>query len=376
MSEHASTPRLDHLDPLAAQRVLMTISCRDADHLPKVEGAGEVFDLDGGSVQRMHNGVLIEEGCYYGPWMTEIIRVLRGHHEPQEEVVFHEVLERLVATEPSASMIEVGSFWAYYSMWFHQTTHGNRIVALEPDPSYLDIGRRNFALNGMHATFLHGVIGDAPGHTTAFTTESTGESVEVLQYDLASVMKEGGLDRVGLLMVDIQGFETLLIERAAELLSAGAVRFMIVSTHHHQISGDALTHQRLLERLKGCGAHVIAEHTVSESYSGDGLIAVSFDERDRYMSIAISHARAKESLFGELEVDLQSAFDELERLRPLNGELERLRALNDELTARVVAAESGARDADARLDAVFRSRSWRSTRPLRAVSRRLPGRNR
>ena len=365
MSEHALTPRLAHLEPTAAQRVAMTISCRDADHLPKVEGAGEVFLQSGAFVQRMHNGVLIEEGCYYGPWMTEIIRALRGHHEPQEEVVFHEVLERLVATEPTASMIELGSFWAYYSMWFHQRTQGNLIVALEPDPNYLEVGRRNFALNGMNATFLHGAVGDSPGQTVAFTAESTGESVEVVQYDLASLMRETGLHRVGLLMVDIQGFETSLIERAAELLSSGAIRFMIVSTHHHVISGNALTHQRVLERLKGCGAHVIAEHTVGESYSGDGLIAVSFDERDRDMSVAISHARAKESLFGELEVDLQSAFNELEELRALNGEL----------TARAVTAEQNALNAHAQLDAVLRSRSWRSTRALRAATRLLPRRN-
>ena len=364
MSDHASTPRLDHLEPTAAQRVLMTISCRDSDRLPKVDGAGEVFELGGLSVQRMHNGALIAEGCYYGPWMTEIIRSLRGHHEPQEEVVFHEVLERLVSTDPAASMIELGSFWAYYSMWFHQRTQGNRIVALEPDPSYLEVGRRNFALNEMNATFLHGAIGDSPGQKTAFTTESTGESVEVVQYDLASLMEETGLDRVGLLMVDIQGFETVLIDRAAELFSSGAVRFMIVSTHHHVISGNALTHQRVLERLKGCGAHVIAEHTVGESYSGDGLIAVSFDERDRDMSVDVSHARAKESLFGELEVDLQSALDEVERLRTLTGEL----------TARADAAEQSARDVRAQLAAVFGSRSWRSTRVLRAAARRLPRR--
>jgi FkbM family methyltransferase len=365
MPNPASSPRLGHLEPADAQRVLMTTSCKDADRLPKVQGAGDVFELDGTYVQRMHNGVLIEEGCYYGPWMTEIIRELRGHHEPQEEVVFHEVLERLVATEPSASMIELGSFWAYYSMWFHQRTNGNRTVALEPDPSYLEVGRRNFALNGMNATFLHGAVGDRPGQTSAFTTESTGESIEVLQYDLASLMNETDVDRVGLLMVDIQGFETLLIDRAADLFSTGAIRFVIVSTHHHRISGNALTHQQALERLKGCGAHVIAEHTVGESYSGDGLIAVSFDERDRDMSVAISHARAKESLFGELEVDLQSAFDELEQLRVLNGEL----------TAQAVAAQQNALNAHAQLDDVLRSRSWRSTRPLRAATGLLARRN-
>ncbi|RYV51365.1 FkbM family methyltransferase [Pengzhenrongella frigida] len=362
MPDLAPAPRLDHLEPAAAERVLLTISCHDADDLPKVDGAGEVFELDGTTVQRMHNGVLIREGCYFGPWMTEIIRSLRGHHEPQEEVVFHELLERLVATEPDAAMVELGSFWAYYSMWFHQRTHGNRVVDLEPDPTYLEIGRRNLALNAMTATFVHGAVGDSPGQPTTFVAESTGEPIEVVQYDLGSLMLETGLARVGLLMVDIQGFETVLIERAAELFTAGAVRFMIVSTHHHQISGSALTHQHVLERLLALGAHVIAEHTVGESYSGDGLIAVSFDDRDRDMSVSVSHARAKESLFGELEVDLQSALDEVARLR----------AQTAELTARAARAEQDAQASSAELGAVFRSRSWRVTRALRGISRRLP----
>lgn len=38
----------------------------------------------------MHNGVKVIAGGYYGSWMTEIIRLLQGHHEPQEERVFYE----------------------------------------------------------------------------------------------------------------------------------------------------------------------------------------------------------------------------------------------------------------------------------------------
>ena len=352
MDTQNAAPRIDHLEPTAAQRVLMTVSCRDSDPLPKVPGAGEVFDLDGASVQRMHNGLLIEEGCYFGPWMTEIIRALRGHHEPQEEVVFHSILERLVASEPDATMVELGSFWAYYSMWFHQRTGGNRVVCLEPDPTYLEVGRRNLALNGMTATFVHGAVGDEPGRRTTFVAESSGESVDVVQYDLASLLAETGLDRVSLLLVDIQGFETVLLTRAADLLRAGRVRFAVVSTHHHQISGDALTHQHVRELLQSCGAHVIAEHTVGESYSGDGLIAVSFDERDRDFLVEVSHARAKESLFGELEFDLARALDVAEENRRAAEE-----SRNDAATARAV------------LDAALRSRTWRAGAPFRAVGR-------
>jgi hypothetical protein len=47
---------------------------------------------------------------------------------------------------------------------------------------------------------------------------------------------------------------------------------------------------------------------VTESASGDGLIVASFDPRDADMApIAISHVRARDSLFGELEHDLAAA---------------------------------------------------------------------
>ncbi len=59
------------------RRIDLTTSCRDADPIPKVDAAGEVIEREGVRVQVMHNGVVIEEGCYYGSWMTEVIRRLR-----------------------------------------------------------------------------------------------------------------------------------------------------------------------------------------------------------------------------------------------------------------------------------------------------------
>ena len=119
MTLRGPQPRLDRVPAALVDRVLLTVACRDADVIPKVEGAGEVVDRDGVTVQVMHNGVVIEEGCYHGPWMTEIIRSLRGHHEPQEELVFDRILRRLQADRAHPpGMIEFGSFWGYYSLWF------------------------------------------------------------------------------------------------------------------------------------------------------------------------------------------------------------------------------------------------------------------
>lgn len=302
------------LDDAQRARVAMTTSCRDTDGLPKVAGAGTVR-LEGGTrVQVMHNGLLIEEGCYYGPWMTEIIRELRGHHEPQEEVVVAQVLERL-ADETGPVMVELGSFWAFYSMWFLRRHPSGRAVAMEPDPAYLEVGRRNLALNGLEATLVHGAVGREPGGTAAFVAESDGREVRVPQHSLASLLQATGTERVSVLMCDIQGFELVLLEGARELLEAGRVRFLVVSTHHWSISGDPLTHQKVLDLLAGLGAHVVAEHSVSESFSGDGLVVASFDPRDRDLVVPLSHARSRQTLFGESELQLNHVWHERDAAR-------------------------------------------------------------
>jgi hypothetical protein len=72
------------------KRVDLITSCRDTDIIPRVEGAGQTFG-ENDEFQRMHNGLIVRRGGYHGDWMTEIIRILRGHHEPQEEKVIASV---------------------------------------------------------------------------------------------------------------------------------------------------------------------------------------------------------------------------------------------------------------------------------------------
>jgi hypothetical protein len=286
-------PGVAELVPVEARRVRLTASCRDGDALPKVGNAGCIEDWRGQQVQVMHNGVLIEQGSYVGPWMTEIIRTLRGHCEPQKELVFAGILDRLRSNgvgRPTA--IELGGFGFYYLLWLLKDFPEASVVAMDPDPGNLDVGRRNFALNARTGVFVHGVLGPDAG-----------------QLDLATLMTYGEMDRVDLVSCDAQGGEQHVFAQAEQLLRAGRVRFAVVSTHHHSISGDPLTHQNLLRFFTDLGAHVIAEHTVGESYSGDGLIAVSFDPRDRDLTVEVSRARAGDSLFGDLEHDLAAALE-------------------------------------------------------------------
>jgi FkbM family methyltransferase len=296
-------------DPLyeaLRRRIELTTSCRDTDALPAIEGAGQIEKMDGQPVQIMHNGVRVVAGGYYGWWMTEIIERLQGHHEPQEELAFHVIMERLAGDTPSPVVLELGAFWSYYSLWALHRAPLGRAILVEPDPNNLDVGRANFALNGRAGEFLQAAVGARQSAPRPFTCESDGVLRHVATESLESLLARYGLHHVDLLIADVQGAETPFLEGGRHLL-ADRVRFLLVSTHHHSISADPLTHQRCLGLLRDLGAHVIAEHTVGESFSGDGLIAVSFDHRDQDLTAPISYGRVGHTLFPDPLVDLAAA---------------------------------------------------------------------
>jgi hypothetical protein len=317
--------------------------------------------VDGVAVQVMHNGVVVERDAYCGRWTTEIIRCLRGHHEPQEELVFARMVERLLATDEHPTMIELGSWWAFYSLWFRHALPASIVVDLEPDERFLEVGRRNFGYNRETATFVHGAVGPHPGGTMRFLAESDGELHDVPQFDVRALMALGGMERVSLLLADIQGAETTLIEQLRPLVARGDIRFALISTHHHSISGDPMTHQNVLAAVEAAGGHVIAEHTVGESFSGDGLVAASFDARDAEMVVKISRARQRDSLFGELEPEVV-----IRQARAARAE-----ARIVELNAEVADFNRRLIDAQRRLDAIEGSRMWRWSRAPSRVYHRL-----
>jgi hypothetical protein len=95
-------------------RVALTASCPDVEDIPKVQDAGMVFcNTSGEAIQLMHNGIQVVTNGYYGHFNSEIVKRLRGHHEPQEERVFYEILKLV---EPGTVMIELGAYWSYYSL--------------------------------------------------------------------------------------------------------------------------------------------------------------------------------------------------------------------------------------------------------------------
>jgi FkbM family methyltransferase len=298
---------MDTLPEATRRRVEQTVAVRDTDAIPKVPDAGHVVEREGRRVQIMHNGALVEAGGYHGDWMIEVIQRLGGHHEPQEELAFHTVIERLAQDTEQPIMVELGAFWAYYSIWAKRRIPATRLVLVEPDETNLAVGRRNLALNDLAATFIQAAVGAEHNAQIDLTWESDDQIHPTRVVSVDGLLADEALERIDLLLVDVQGAELEVLRGAARALADGRLRFLVVSTHHHSISRDPLTHQRCRAYLLEVGAHIIAEHTVLESCSGDGLILASMSPADRDLHADVSIVRARDSVWGEPEYELAEA---------------------------------------------------------------------
>lgn len=287
-----------------AERVAMTVSCRDADYIPKVKDAGSVKKVDKKRVQVLHNGVLIEADGYAGKWMTGVIKGLNGHHEPQEEKAFYEVLKKM---KPGATIIELGSYWSYYSIWFKKEIKNSTAICVEPDPNNRSLGERNAELNKINdIIFLEGAAGKDYGVKVPVELDSNpGQFVDVPVLSVDGLVKKRNLSRVDILHMDVQGFELSALQGALKSIRSGKVRFVFVSTHHYLFSKSPNTHKDCLQLITNNGGHIVASHTIPESFSGDGLIIASFDDKDKNFKVDMSLNHSDQSLFRSYEDDLE-----------------------------------------------------------------------
>lgn len=235
----------------------------DVEEIPRQPDAGEIVEVDGVRWQMMFNGLRVKADGYYGDWMTELIRRLKGHHEPQEERVFHEVLRRV---GESPSMIELGAYWAWYSMWFKSVHSDSVSVIVEPSPENLEIACRNIKENRLRICAELGGIFPNRNRASSQGTPSDGEFFLIPSLSVEGLMEKYSIGHLSILHADIQGAEYDMLEAAAPLLSAHRIDYLFVSTHWLAL------HHRCKALLESHGYRFVAEHTPEESFTVDGLI--------------------------------------------------------------------------------------------------------
>ena len=135
------------------QRIALAIESPDNQFIQRVQNAGVIIK----GKQIMHNGLMINLGSYYGSEIAKLLLENRGVHEPQEERVFQEIIPTIA---PGSKMLELGSFWAFYSLWFKSKIPHSTCYMIEPDKFNIESGKANFKLNGYQGNFFNYFISD------------------------------------------------------------------------------------------------------------------------------------------------------------------------------------------------------------------------
>jgi hypothetical protein len=160
-------------------------------------------------------------------WQTfHGIKILAGPHthpgsgdaqsHESEYLRFSSSLNLLNSQEMNPTMLEIGAFWALWSLVCRKRFPLGKSILIEYGSHQLSTGRRNFELNGFQADYIHGGI---------FLRQSgTAQKVQDdVAYELNGVYGIPGPDlnvvdtlmkysKIDLIHLDIQGSERLFLE--------------------------------------------------------------------------------------------------------------------------------------------------------------------
>lgn len=255
------------LDKHWRERIELVKQSPDNFKIKRVPDAGKVR----WGKQVLHNGLKINVGSYYGPEKTVMLFENQGVHEPQEELIFAQVIEYLRGqSESESKMLELGSFWSFYSAWFASELKSTRNYMVEPESFNMESGKRNFALNRLSGKFINAFVSDFH--------ELDSDDVRTICVD--GLMDELKLDSLTILHSDIQGYEGKMLDGASRLLSQHACEFVFVSTHSNDI------HAQCRSKLQDHGYTILSDIDLDETYSDDGLIfAISRDSRFKLVDV-------------------------------------------------------------------------------------------
>ena len=233
--------------PYWKERIATVQQSTDNKKLHHIANAGKVFP----KYQLLSNGLKITLGSYYDYGNTHLLIENRGVHEPQEEYAFGEVLKSMPS---GACMIELGSYWAFYSMWFAKDVNQGKCIMIEPDPHKMNFGKLNFKLNQLAGTFDLGFISDTP------------QRASIPTYSVDQLIAKHHLEHIHILHSDIQGFEEKMLEGCNEAFQRQTIDYFFISTHSNEL------HNNCINKLKSVGYQILCDANLERSYSVDGLL--------------------------------------------------------------------------------------------------------
>ena len=243
----------------------------------------------------LHNSIKVPLSGYnsYYEDFSKVLVLNRGVHEPLEEFCFQETLKKIGDQKPL--MIELGSYWAHYSMWFQKQFPEADCFMVEADSSRLEAGRNNFAANN----FLNG----------QFILSKVSDD----GFKLDTFYKEKKFDEVTILHCDIQGWELEMLDGAKSFLAAQTAKYIFLSTHGQKI------HEEAKQKLESYGYIIeVSSDFDNHSTSFDGFILATASSSERIFK--------NFKPFGRSEILTGSSDETIEYLQSISqGSLEKPR---------------------------------------------------
>lgn len=247
------------------RRIDDVLSCPDNAHIPRVADAGKVEN----GLVTMHNGMQVSGMGYYGAGVLNMLIENQGVHEPQEERAFADILKLV---PPHAAMLELGSYWGFYSLWFASRVVDARCFLVEPSSANLLSGKINFRRAGFRASFERAYVGSHDGKAPDGTPTVSVDSF----------CRRKGLEHLSILHSDIQNAEAEMLRGAAFMLASRKIDYLFISTH------DNALHYECVEFLKACGYLILASADCDETYSDDGVLVAKAASVELPQEIRIS----------------------------------------------------------------------------------------
>lgn len=158
----------------------------------------------------------------------------------------------MLHTLPAApTMLELGAYWAHYSMWLKKARPNSQVWMVEPDTTSIEAGRANFQRNGYKGTFIQDFVGN--GH-----------------FQVDTFLGDFGAQNLDILHCDIQGFEIEMLKGAHHSLETNKINHLFISTHSQEI------HMEICRVLTSYNYGIEIDSDFSfDSTSYDGLVVAS-----------------------------------------------------------------------------------------------------
>lgn len=161
--------------------------------------------------------------------------------------------------------IEIGNSWGYLSMSFLNAHPNSNCIIADPDAHFLNITQKNLELNNQSAEYIRTSFGSAIKKEALF--EDWQGELKVCEIDtLDNFMSSRNLDKIDLLIFDIQNQELEFLHGAENALSERQLRNIMLSTY------SSVTHKACKILLQNKGYEIMNSYLPKYFSKENGLI--------------------------------------------------------------------------------------------------------